>query len=115
MAGNTLAKTGFSDVMLVDTERRGVTAILGLRAQVVELKRTRARRNQKDDEMAKPGTVVECKVEVGFAWMWREVEPWERRSMIRQLRWRTQWTLGSIWVSVPRLTGVCGYDEASKQ
>lgn len=110
---STLAKRGFSDVMLADAERCG-----GSRApnhRPVELERTRARKNQIDGGMATPGTLVESELRVRFAWSWRRVEAWKRgKAILRQSRWRTHWTLGSIWDSLPRLTGVCGYDDAAK-
>lgn len=64
LTDNTLAKTRFSGIMLVDTER-GHNSSQASSHTSVKLEWTR------------PKTLLDKELEVGLRWMWGEQEPWE--------------------------------------
>ncbi len=76
LTDNTLAETRFSGIMLVDTAR-GHNSSQASSHTSVKLEWTRARRSQKEDEKARPKTLLDKELEVGLRWMWGEQEPWE--------------------------------------
>ena len=76
LTDNTLAETRFSGVMLVDTER-GHSSSRASSHTSVKLEWTRTRKSQKEDEMARPKTLVDKELKIGLSWMRGEQEPWE--------------------------------------